>query len=236
MTTDNSPEFSQNDRELPENGNNPSEESFGMQAEPIAGGPVPSESPKKSRFSFLFLFLALSGFLVICAGISVVIYYFPEITEDPEEVEAFKKEITNIEIPKGYVEQGAMKMDNYGFQIILIIYGYKNPDSRLVLLSCKTKLPDSEEMVRENLNDFLMQRGLIPAEQETLEGNEILINGKPGQYVFKKGIDLFDGTDKYMIRGPIPYSENEDAELIYLSPTEEDLENGVEMILNMKKE
>lgn len=156
------------------------------------------------------------------------------MTIDPEEVKAIKNEITNIEIPEGLTDQTALTTDNYLFELKMVIYAYENPASRLILLSSKPKEPESKEQVRELISDILMQMGMIPAEQETLEGQEIVIDGKPQEYEFKKGIDATQGTDKFMIRGPIPYSDNEETELIYLSTTEKDLLHGVNMIQNLK--
>ncbi len=202
----------------------------------VESSPVQTSHKKTTHFSFLFLFLAGSGLLFIGFGGFFLLKLTPEETTDAELVEEIKNEIAPVQLPDIFSDQKGTRADNFSYYLKMVEYRTEEKNIKLTLLDFNIKLIKDKNQKQEFLNNFLMQLGLIPGEQENLdrETNEILIDSKPAEYQFKKGTNYSTGSVNYMIRGPIPGIENKQKELIFLTESEEDIEKCVQIIQSMK--
>ncbi len=221
-----------------------------VQSSQIQGSQIQSSQKKGCRYSFLFLFLAASGLVFLVAGGILFMNLSPEMTTEASEVEEFKNEISPIIIPDIFSNQVGLRTDNFAYKLNLVIYGTEDENSKLVLVDFKVKLFEDKDQELQLLNNVLHQIALIPGKQEALdwEPKKLNINGKQVEYEFVKGTDIATDSPLFMIRGPIPHSNNDNAEnnnadnseqenraeLIYLTHSEEEIKNGVKLIEELK--
>ena len=183
----------------------------------------PDQPIKTSSGSKVFMLLAIcSGiaFLLCCGGGVGIFFYFRQgVSEDPAEVRAVAKEITDIEVPAGY--DPAFSMNVFG--ISMAAFGDKESDSGrlLMLMAFPNKFAGDETQMQQQMQQNLeQQRGKQSLEHISSETRKFQIRGKETMVRIAKvknndGQEFRQATCMFVAQGERP------ATLMVMMPEEE---------------